>query len=43
LPGTLHYDGVKSRGKQPAVIALFGIVPAHLKLSIRKNQAGRKV
>jgi hypothetical protein len=43
VAGTPHYDGVKSGGKQPAEIALFGIAPVQLKLVDPKKPSWRKV
>ncbi|MGD0117913.1 MAG: cupin domain-containing protein [Candidatus Binatus sp.] len=43
VANTPHYDGVKSGGKQPAVIALFGIAPVHLKLVDPGKPSWRKV
>jgi hypothetical protein len=43
VAGTPHYDGVKSGGQQPAVIALFGIAPVHLKLVDPGKPSWRKV
>lgn len=40
---TPHYDGVKAGGKEPAVIALFGIAPVHFQLVDRSKPAWRKV
>jgi hypothetical protein len=40
---TPHYDGVKSAGKEPAVIALFGIAPVHLKLIDPGKPGWRKI
>jgi len=40
---TSHYDGVKRDAKQPAVIALFGIAPVHLKLVDQNKPSWRKV
>jgi hypothetical protein len=40
---TPHYDGVKRDAKQPAVIALFGIAPVHLKLVDQNKPSWRKV
>jgi hypothetical protein len=40
---TPHYDGVKSSGTEPAVIALFGIAPVHFKLVDASKPAWRKV
>jgi hypothetical protein len=43
VAGTPHYDGVKSGGKQPAEIVLFGIAPVQLKLVDPKKPSWRKV
>jgi len=43
VAGTPHYDGVKSGGKEPADIALFGMAPVHLKLVDPKKPSWRKV
>jgi hypothetical protein len=43
VAGTPHYDGVKSGCQQPAVIALFGIAPVHLKLVDPGKPSWRKV
>ena len=40
---TPHYDGVKRGAKQPAVIALFGIAPVHLKLVDPGKPGWRKI
>jgi hypothetical protein len=40
---TPHYDGVKSTGTEPAVIALFGIAPVHFELVDASKPAWRKV
>lgn len=43
VAGTPHYDGVKRGAKQPAVIALFGIAPVHLKLVDPGKPGWRKI
>ena len=43
VAGTPHYDGVRSSGTQPAVIALFGTAPVHLKLIDPSKPSWRKV
>ena len=43
VAGTPHYDGVKRRAKQPAVIALFGTAPVQLKLVDPGKPSWRKV
>jgi hypothetical protein len=43
IADTPHYDGVKSSEKQPAVIALFGIAPVHLKLVDPGKPGWRKI
>jgi hypothetical protein len=40
---TPHYDGVKSTGTEPAVIALFGIAPVQFELVDASKPAWRKV
>jgi hypothetical protein len=40
---TPHYDGVKADGKEPAVIALFGIAPVHLRLIDPRKPVWRRV
>jgi len=40
---TPHYDGVRAEGKDPAVIAIFGIAPINLELVEPGNPAWRKV
>ncbi len=43
VAGTPHYDGVKRGAKEPAVIALFGIAPVHLKLVDPGKPGWRKI
>jgi hypothetical protein len=43
VAGTPHYDGVKRDGKEPAVIALFGIAPVHFALVDPSKPAWRQV
>lgn len=43
VANTPHYDGVKRDAKQPAVMALFGIAPVHLKLIDPNKPSWRKV
>jgi hypothetical protein len=43
VAGTPHYDGVKKDATQPAVIALFGTAPVHLKLVDPTKPSWRKI
>jgi hypothetical protein len=43
VAGTPHYDGVKRDGKEPTVIALFGIAPVHFALIDPSKPAWRQV
>jgi hypothetical protein len=43
VAGTSHYDGVIAGGIEPAVIAIFGIAPVHVKLVDPQQPGWRRV